>query len=261
MILLPILTLLSGFFISLAVHHLNQTISSYYDFVALIMVAGGTFAVAIVLLPWEYRKDLVAAAKNMVRPEKRLYRTVLLDCLKTLQSRHYESTEKSPALYQKILRDGLELVQLGFSKEKIEHILSERVFQATKRGRKIASAVKSLAKYPPAFGLMGTVLGLVNIMKQLASATDASKLGAEMSVALVATMYGLLLANFAVSPIGEYLVKKVEEEEEYAEISLSTVLLFKSEDNFSESHELLNSMVPEEQRIGFDEMSQMVNAA
>jgi chemotaxis protein MotA len=262
MILFPILTLLSGFFISLAIHHLNQSLSNYYDFVALTMVLGGTFSVGVVLIPWEYRTDLVRSIKALFKPEKRRYKQIVTECLNLLRLEKLPGTEgKKEDLYLRVLSEGLELVQLGFSAEKIDRILGEKVFQSVKRVRKIGAAVKGLAKYPPAFGLMGTVLGLVNIMKHLAAATDASKLGVEMSVALVATMYGLLVANFFVQPIGELLMKKADEEEEYAEIALQAVLLFKERASLVEAHEILSAMVPDEQSLDFNEIISLEEAA
>lgn len=263
MILFPILTLLSGFFISLAVHHLNQSFSNYYDFVALTMVLGGTFSVGVVLVPWEYRQDLLKSFKSLFKPEKRRYKNVVTECLSLLRVEKLpgEVEGKKKELYLRVMGEGLELVQLGFSSEKIERILGEKVFQSVKRIRKIGAAVKGLAKYPPAFGLMGTVLGLVNIMKHLAAATDASKLGVEMSVALVATMYGLLVANFFVQPIGELLMKKADEEEEYAEIALQAVLLLKEHTSLVEAYEILCAMVPDEQRLDFNEIISVGEAA
>lgn len=261
MILFPILTLLSGFFISLAVHHLHQSYSNYYDFVALTMVLGGTFSVGVVLLPWEYRRDLWTCFKSLFRPEKRRYKPIVTQCLELLRSEKVPEANAGQGLYLRVLRDGVELVQLGLSKERIDTILNEKVFQSVKRLKKVGTAIKGLAKYPPAFGLMGTVLGLVNIMKHLAAATDASKLGVEMSVALVATMYGLLVANFFVQPIGELLMKKADEEEEYAEIALEAVLLYKDQASLVEAHEVLSAMVPDEQKLAFDEIMSLGEVA
>jgi chemotaxis protein MotA len=261
MILFPILTLLSGFFLSLAVHHLNQSFMNYYDFVALTMVLGGTFSVGLVLLPWDYRRDILFGFKSLFKPEKRRYKTVVTECLETIRGGSKLKPDGGSPLYQRILRDGAELVQLGFTLEKIETIQGEKVFQSVKRLKKVAASVKGLAKYPPAFGLMGTVLGLVNIMKHLASATDASKLGVEMSVALVATMYGLLVANFFVQPVGELMMKKVEEEEEYGEMAMQAILLLKEKASMIEAHEILSAMVPDEQKLHFNEIIKMEEAA
>lgn len=252
MILLPILVLLSGVFLLTAIHHLNQSVVTYYDFVALVMVLGGTFTLGIVLLPWEYRKDIKNSIKFLFRKEKPHYKQALRDCMQVTKGGAAPQTHEGDWLYKKILQDGAELVYLGLPSERIEIILQERMFQTIKRWKKISAAVRNLAKYPPAFGLMGTVLGLVNIMRSLASATQAGQLGAEMSIALVATMYGLLVANFFVNPVGELLLKKSEEEEDYAELAIEAILLLSNKSSYIEAHEMLNAMVPDEHRMSFE---------
>lgn len=261
MILVPLLVFLSGSFIYLAVNHLNQSLLNYYDFVALVMVLGGTFSVGLVLVPWEYRKDLWAAIKSLLSPEQRRYKTIVNESLELIKSGKVNTSDTRNSLYSRILKDGFELIHLGFEKERLASILNEKVFQSIKRKKKISMAVKGLSKYPPAFGLMGTVLGLVNIMKHLAGATDASKLGVEMSVALVATMYGLLIANFVIQPVGEILMKKAEEEEEYAEIAVQAIICVKEQMSYIESQEVLNAMVPDEQRMSLSAAGDYEGAA
>lgn len=261
MILLPLLVISSGFLIMAAIHHLNQSLVTYYDFVALTMVLGGTLTLMAVLIPWEYRKDVKTALKLLFRPEKAQYRNLMNDVVTTLQTGKYNSQGKTKWLYQRILADGVELIQLGFSKERIEEILTERLFQSTRRWKRVAASFRNLAKYPPAFGLTGTVFGLVNIMKGLAANAEPGKLGTEMSIALVATMYGLLLANFVVNPIGELMGKKSEEEEEYGSVAVHAILLLKDQTPMLESIELLNSMVPDDQKQKFGELTESGEAA
>lgn len=252
MILLPLTFLLSGFFMTMAIRHLDQSFVNYYDFVAMVMVLGGTFALGVALLPWEYRKDLRRAFGFLFRPEVRQYRNVMADCVKSLKAGRLVTNGKSRWLYQQILADGFDMIQMGLPKEKMDVILRDRVYHSTRRWKKISGAIRNLAKYPPAFGLMGTVFGLVNIMKGLAGSTDPGKLGVEMSVALVATMYGLLMANFVVNPIGEILSKKAEEEEEYAIVACETIMMMREQAPLIESVELLNSLVPDDQRYRID---------
>jgi chemotaxis protein MotA len=255
MILMPLLIALSGFIMTISIRHLGQSVSSYYDFVALVMVFGGTITVGAVLLPWEYKKDIKLAFKFLLRSEKTRYRPAMTEIIAMLNLGRVSNGVPKTYLYQRMLHDGAELIQLGFSRSKIEEIISERVFHSIKRWKKVSSALRSLAKYPPAFGLMGTVFGLVNIMKSLAGTADAGKLGVEMSVALVATMYGLLVANFIVNPIAELMAKKAEEEEECAQLALEAVLMLKDQTPLLECIEMLNSFVPEDQRQGFTDIA------
>ncbi|MBX9766562.1 MAG: MotA/TolQ/ExbB proton channel family protein, partial [Bdellovibrionales bacterium] len=133
--------------------------------------------------------------------------------------------------------------------QRIETILRERVFQSTKRYKKVANAFKTLAKYPPAFGLMGTVLGLVNLMLTITKGVDAKEAGLEMAVALVATLYGLILSNLVLNPAGEYVMKEAQGEEEFGEVALQAILLLSQRTSLLESQELLNSFVGDQHQV------------
>jgi chemotaxis protein MotA len=65
----------------------------------------------------------------------------------------------------------------------------------------------TLAKFPPAFGLLGAVIGMVTLMQGLGGADAIKTVGPAMAVALVATMYGIAIANFIFIPLGENLAK------------------------------------------------------
>jgi chemotaxis protein MotA len=234
-----------------ALKHLNQSVESYFDFVAFMMVIGGTAAVSIVLFPWEYRKDAFRAVALLFRSEKARYRDTIQQCLYLVQqgTRGADKVKlERSSLSSEILQQGLELLTLSFSNERFESIMRERIFHSAKRQRRVANSLRSLAKYPPAFGLAGTVLGLVNIMRGLNQGLDAKQTALEMAIALVATFYGLLASNLLISPAGELILKKAQEEEELAEIALQTLLLLNSGASQLEAQETLNSFVPLNER-------------
>ncbi len=243
MFLFPFMILFSGLLLSLIVHHLNQTFLNYYDFVAFSVVLGGTLLVSIALLPWEYGRDVFKSFGYLFKREKSKFSDVLSKTKEGYQTRKLSRSQK-PSLYENILVDGLEYIELGFSEERILEILQDQIDMHTRRMKRVGLALRNVAKYPPAFGLVGTVLGLVNIMKHLESASGATRLGSEMSVALVATMYGLLLANFLINPLAEFILKKIEEEEEYADLALEAIKLIKENANELEYTEKMNALVP-----------------
>ena len=129
------------------------------------------------------------------------------------------------SISKQILRDGEELISLGFSIDEIQTILQERLFFITEKERETANFFNGLAKYPPAFGLVGTVLGLVNLMRAITEGLDPSETGVKMALALVATLYGLIVANFIIAPIGEGINKRVGVDQFQGEICLQAILL------------------------------------
>lgn len=246
--LFPLLLIGSGFILSAVIWHLDQSLINYYDFVALFIVLGGTILVGALSLPWEYRKDLLRAFTFLFKPEKSRYREVLEQGRLFFQGEVTKVTDSS--LFHLILQRGDELLRLGLLPEKVQEILEDLISMQIRRYKRVAFAVKNLAKYPPAFGLVGTVFGLVNLMKRLEGVTDASSLGVQMSIALVATMYGLLLANFVINPIGEFLLRKTEEEEEYADIALNAVRLKSQDEGYLVFMEQMDALVPPDDALG-----------
>ena len=67
-----------------------------------------------------------------------------------------------------------------------------------------------MASYAPAFGMLGTLLGLINLM-DLVGAGDMKAIGAQLAVALVTTFYGVLLANLIFKPIAVKLERRTEQ--------------------------------------------------
>lgn len=261
MSLFPVGVLIAIAAFAAAVKHLNQGFGSYYDLVALLMVTGGTISVAVILIPWNLRRDLVQCLRELVKPASLNHKSVLMNCIATIrQKKTVVDDHIQKEIYATVLADGIELIDLGFSEARIEGILVERLRSFSTRRRKIANSIRNLAKYPPAFGLMGTVLGLVNVMRGVSNGGDGKQTALEMAIALVATMYGLIISNLIVNPAGELILRKTSEHEAYGEIAIESICLLAKNTSLLESQEILNSYVPIEHRIDvlkeqFEEMA------
>jgi chemotaxis protein MotA len=248
----PIALLIAGFSIYISTVHLQQSLVDYWDFVGFAMVMGGTAAVALITFPWDSYRDIVAAAKRLFLNRQGDGGTLARECLGfvTRQVSGGAGGEVGvDGLAGSVLRDGDELIALGFSRERVREVLEERIFQAGERAQRVANAFRSLAKYPPAFGLVGTVLGLVSVMRAVSEGSSAAETGMRMSVALVATLYGLLVANLLVNPAGESILKDSVIERKRGELALQAVMLAMERPSLLEAQEVLNSFVPARDRV------------
>lgn len=235
-----------------SVIHLNQDAKTFWDFVGFATVFGGTLAVAIITIPWQNRRIVARAVFGLFVPGGRSSSSIVSDCIEflgDLKSGSASFPNRSEGLAAETMRDGAELISLGFSKERVHEILEERIHQAFERYESVANAIRSLAKYPPAFGLAGTVLGLVTLMKGVSAGADAKQTGALMAIALMATFYGLLVANMIVNPAGEHMLKTAKVEKKKAEIALHAVLLHLDGVSMLEAQEILNSYVNPSERV------------
>lgn len=235
-----------------AILHLHQEAHHFWDFVAFACVSGGTLAVALMTFPWQYRRLIFRSFASLFFSSTYNEGQTLTECIefvKSMQSGTGSFQSKDRGLAGEILRDGAELIGLGFSRDKVHEILEERIHQNYERLQKIANAMRSLAKYPPAFGLAGTVLGLVTLMRKVSEGADAKQTGLMMAVALMATFYGLLTANLLVNPAGEHMNKTAQAERKKAELAVHAVLLCADGASLLEAQEVLNSYVSIEHRV------------
>lgn len=240
-IIIGFITISLGFYI--AVEELNQNLSDFWDLIAFAVVVFGTVAVGIISMPSLKLKYTLRLLKNGVRSNHGLRDDAIQNSINIIQG-HKPNREYIKRIDQKILVDGVDLLKIGFSTEKIKEILLERIEKHSDEVLTIAHWVKGLAKYPPAFGLAGTVLGLIHLMKGLSEGADPKETGLRMAVALVATFYGIIMANVLISPIGDRIASNLKEDENLAEISLNTIIMMSENVNYIEVLEQLNNYVP-----------------
>jgi chemotaxis protein MotA len=235
----------TGFY--LANDHLGQNLTDYWDFVAFFVVIFGTLSVLLISRPAVPTKMLF----------RRFYEKFLFSSpsLKKTADKCWEVSSKQQPIKdpryieEQLLNDGLELISLGFSKDKTLEILSQRYHQFEGQIMLLAAWLKRNAKYPPAFGLAGTVLGLIHLMRGISAGIDAKETGIRMAVALVATLYGLIISNLILNPLGEWLVEESKKDLQKSEMSIETVGLMMEGVNIVEIQERLNSFLDPSDRL------------
>ena len=117
------------------------------------------------------------------------------------------------------LKEGLTLIsQGGFDEENLEMILLKRAETFHKRYDQQAFFFKTLSKFPPAFGLLGTTLGMIGLMQSLGTPDSFKLIGPAMATGLGATLLGIALSNFILIPIAENLIKINRENEVIREL-------------------------------------------
>lgn len=100
------------------------------------------------------------------------------------------------------LQKGVELIVDGTDPELVRNILETEVDFTDSRHQKGQQIFKSMAAFAPAYGMTGTLIGLVNMLRRL---NDPGSLGPSMAVALITTFYGVVLANLVFIPMANKL--------------------------------------------------------
>jgi chemotaxis protein MotA len=126
---------------------------------------------------------------------------------------------------------GIQLAVDGTDPELIEQIMNTELQNLGERHAAGRRLFDCLTKYAPAWGLIGTVIGLILMLRGLSAEADPGAIGRGMAMALVTTFYGVLLANYVFNPISDKLVGKQSEEMLMRNIVVRGVLSIQSGDN------------------------------
>lgn len=235
----------------IALDHLNQNINQYWDLIAFAMVVFGTLATSVMTMPSLKSRHVLRIMFHSFKGNHGLREDCISNSLNIMNGN--VPSQKAKRIDQKILLDGVELLKLGFTTEKIQNILSDRIEKYIDDNVSVGQWIRGLSKYPPAFGLAGTVLGLIHLMKGLSEGADPKETGIRMAVALVATFYGIVVANIFINPIGDRVISNTREDQNLAEISLNAILMVSQRTNYVEAIEQLNNYVPTQyKKLSFD---------
>ncbi|HVL71020.1 MAG TPA: MotA/TolQ/ExbB proton channel family protein [Beijerinckiaceae bacterium] len=143
------------------------------------------------------------------------------------------------------LAQGVRFVADGYDREFIKETLERDrdVFLLhLDEGQKI---YRSMGDCAPAWGMIGTIIGMVQMF---ANMSDPSKLGPSMAIALLATLYGALVANLVCLPIADKLHVKLEEENISRSIIIDGILMVRDSKSPSLVKEMLTAYLPEHHR-------------
>lgn len=150
------------------------------------------------------------------------------------------------------LKKGINLVVDGTDPDLVRGILETDLINLESRHKKVISFWEKWAEMGPAWGMIGTLIGLINMLVKL---DDASSIGPNMSVALITTLYGSIIANWLASPTATKLGVNNELEIMMKEITVEGLLSIQAGENPRVIEEKLKSFLAPADRntMGRDE--------
>lgn len=143
---------------------------------------------------------------------------------------------------------GLALIIDGIPHEEAEKILSNEIAATVERHKRSASVLRKAAEISPAMGLIGTLIGLVQMLGNL---SDPSTIGPSMAVALLTTLYGAVLSYMVLTPLASKLERNSKAEAMILAIYLNAVVSIGKKENPRRLEMLINAMIPPSQRVRY----------
>ncbi|UCZ52308.1 flagellar motor protein MotP [Bacillus shivajii] len=143
------------------------------------------------------------------------------------------------------IEKGVLLAVDGIEPDTIKDIMMAEVVAMEERHRKGRLIIEKAGEYAPAWGMIGTLVGLVLMLQNL---NDPSTLGPNMAVALLTTLYGTLLANLVFIPMSNKLANSTEDEVFIKQIIVEGVIGVQSGQNPKILQEKLSAFLPSQKK-------------
>ncbi len=220
---------------------------------ALMITCGGTLASTFISFPLPRVFRVFTILKNIFRKELgdpsaqiallvRLASKARKESILSLQS-------ELQRLGNRFLRVGIELVVDGHHPQMVRDVLETELDSLITRHEEGAYIFRIMARFAPAFGLIGTLIGLIAMLRGIGGLGGGlQSLGPAMAVALVTTFYGALMANLLFLPIAEKLTSRSETEVLQIRIIIEGVLLIQEGVNPLILQQKLNAFLSPELR-------------
>ncbi len=189
---------------------------NFFDAPSIMITIGCTLAVVIASFPGSMLASIPKHFKIIMNTKKynpNLYIDQLTELAQKarkdglLSLEEMASEQKDPFFKQAIM-----LIVDANDPERVRSILENDIEQMSARHDGTAAMYDKASSSAPAFGMIGTLVGLINMLKGMDVTSGGSNLGNDMGVALITTLYGCILANMIFNPIASHLRTQDEEE-------------------------------------------------
>ncbi len=228
---------------------LGGEVNLFWNPSGLMIVLGGTIAALFVNFPLKNVLGVLPLVRVAFTQGSRSPKAVIDTLVDFAESSRREGLlaleDKAQELDEEFLQKGIQLVVDGTEPELVRSILEiELAFleQRHKTGQKVFEQMGAIA---PAFGMIGTLIGLIQMLQEL---DDPDQVGSGMAVALLTTLYGAVAANLVFLPIAGKLAVKSDEEIVIREIMIEGILSIQAGENPRIVEEKLKAFLAPDQR-------------
>ncbi len=226
----------------------------FFDPASIAITVGGSFSAVLIAYPVEAMKKvakiIMQSFKENTSSSSEIINSFTSLSKKARREGLLSLEDEMAQLTNDFLKKGLQMVVDGLEPETIKEIMDLEIGEMERRHTDGANMLKAWAAYAPAFGMIGTLVGLIQM---LANLSDSSALASGMGKALITTFYGALLANIVLVPMAQNLNYKSSLEVNNREMMLEGILAIQSGVNPRIVEEKLTSYLSPYDRAKFIE--------
>lgn len=216
----------------------------FISYPSIMIVLGGTMGATLINYPLADVVSVFRVTKNAFR--NRSFRPIhliptMVEFAKKARREGILSFENQiKQINDPFLKRCLQMAIDGMDTAAIEEVVSTEIMWLEERHRLGAEIFSTMGTFAPAVGMLGTIIGLVQMLMQM---TDPSAIGAPMAVALLTTFYGTMLANLLFLPISGKLKVRSRQEILSKQMVLQGILSIQEGDNYRIVEQKLKAFV------------------
>ncbi|MCL2684661.1 MAG: motility protein A [Synergistaceae bacterium] len=233
---------------------LGGDLMAFWNAPGFLITFGCAFTATMMANPMEKTRNFGNILKNVFRSEEidmiGLIQTLVSFAEKARREGLLALEEDASQLDDEFMRKSIRLVVDGTDPELVKSILDTEIGLLEERHASNKKYLDSLAEFAPAFGMACTVIGLIQMLGNL---DDPNALGPGMSVALVTTFYGSMIANVFALPAGRKLAQNSSREIQSRELMVEGILSIQAGENPRIVEEKLKVFLPPSMRRQLDE--------
>lgn len=211
-------------------------LGNFWDLESVAIVLGGAIAAVVMSYPLSMLKTMPGHFKMLLQGNKYNI-SELVNTLEEMAQLARKNgllalEEKANELDDPFFKQGIMLIVDATEPEEVRSLMENDLDAMAARHEEGIGMYFKASAFSPAFGMIGTLVGLVNMLKGMnLDEGGASDIGPAMATALITTFYGCMLANLLFTPIGNKLTVRNEEELLYKQIMIEGILAIQAGDN------------------------------
>ena len=211
---------------------LNGSIGSFIDPASVMITFGGAFSATLISYPLDKflnsLKSVKLAFKNTVINEGDIIKKIIELSNVARKEGLLALEEAAESIDDDFMKKGILLIVDGTDPDLVRSILETELLFIQGRHTSVREFWEKVAEMGPAWGMIGTLIGLVNMLQKL---DDPSSIGPSMAVALLTTMYGSMIANLFANPFANKLKIRSSEELLLKEVMIEGLLSIQAGEN------------------------------
>lgn len=195
----------------------------FYDAPSIVIVLGGTISTSLIMFPMStLAATLKVVKKTFTTPKQDIMNSIneLVMLADKARKESLVALEKVSVPDQYMAR-GIQLIADGTEEFLVRSVLEIEIDNLKSRHKRGQDVLKAMGTAAPAFGMIGTLIGLVQMLQNL---DDPKSIGPAMAVALLTTFYGAVLANCLFLPMARKLEERSHDEVSCMEMTLEGII-------------------------------------